>query len=373
MFYIKLLAVLSLLLPLGKSITELGRGCICSPRTPAVETAQGHFVQEANSSRIEEDFNLFLAKQSIPSAHGQPTVVVVVANKGHAELVNNLICSLNSTGITKYVLFASDSESYKFYRSTGYVGVWYEPTLFAEDTPADAIDFSKGKEHLRRWTTFNRQRAKVARYVVERGYDILFTDADVVFHRNVVPELQYKSRFVSALFLWDGPTSGRESPAKANAGFYYLRAGPSALSFLDKVLSRLDGVEAGTAEGDQTSFNRALVDRPPVASYALLDNSTYLCGHTLKRHLDWPGFHLKASKGPAKVSETEPVAVVHVNWTGSLAEKKRLLLRSGFWHLCKGLGPKKYEEHLRATGEWFDAESLARRPLKRKRAKARGR
>jgi hypothetical protein len=68
---------------------------------------------------------------------------------------------------------------------------------------------------------------------------------------------------------------------------------------------------------------------------------------------------MKLSKGPAQVSRVSQVAVVHVNWTGSLAEKKRLLLRAGFWHLCKGMGADGMEKQLKASGQWFDAEGLA--------------
>lgn len=150
----------------------------------------------------------------------------------------------------------------------------------------------------------------------------------------------------------------------ANAGFYYLRRGRAAESFLSLVLERLAEIPRGSVDDDQTVMNKVLVEKPPPMSFSLLDNSTYLCGHTLKTAVQWPGHHLKASKGPASISRDRPVAVVHVNWTGSLAEKKRLLLRGGFWHLCAGQGPEGAEADMRAAGQWYDAEALAgrRRP-----------
>ena len=137
------------------------------------------------------------------------------------------------------------------------------------------------------------------------------------------------------------------------------------------VLELLAAVKPGSDQDDQTVLNRVLVEPPPspgaALRYALLDNSTFLCGHTLKTHVRWPGHKLKESKGPAKVSRREPVAVVHVNWTGSLAEKRRLLLRAGFWHLCKGLGAAGLERQLRASGQWFEAEGLANSRKRRRK------
>lgn len=131
------------------------------------------------------------------------------------------------------------------------------------------------------------------------------------------------------------------------------------------MLRRLAEVPPGSEEDDQTVMNKVLAEAPPKLAFRLLDNSTFLCGHTLKTHVAWPGHKLKASKGPATVSQTEAVNVVHVNWTGSLAEKKRLLLRAGFWHMCHGMGSAGFEQHLRDNRQWFDAEGLAARKGKR--------
>lgn len=140
------------------------------------------------------------------------------------------------------------------------------------------------------------------------------------------------------------------------------------MNFLDAVMEQLK--RASPEDDDQTVMNKVLVRRPQLMTYSLLDNSTYLCGHTVKTAVRWPGHHLKKSKGPAAVSTDDPVAVVHVNWTGSLAEKKRLLLHSGFWHLCKGVGADAFESHLRAAGQWFDAESMAQGRKKKGKAQA---
>ena len=151
--------------------------------------------------------------------------------------------------------------------------------------------------------------------------------------------------------------------SKANAGFYYLRSGDRTRACVARVLELLAAVEPGSDQDDQTVLNRVLVEPSPspgaALRYSLLDNSTFLCGHTVKTHMRWPGHKLKESKGPAQVSSREPVAVAHVNWTGSLAEKRRLLLRAGFWHLCKGVGPAGLEQQLRDSRQWFDAEGLA--------------
>jgi len=335
------------------------------------EKQQGHSGPGAhadlNTEPSAEEAREFLQSHSLPEQQGQrrPAVLLVMANKGNRILVDNLLCSLKAVGIASYVLFAADRQSYRFFRSHGYSGAFYDSSVFPHELSPEAMEIQGGASQAQAWADLLRSRVSTVKYVVDKGFDVLFVDADVSFNRDVVLELQLLTEHVDAVFMWDGPTSGRQYPAWANAGFYYLRCTSSVLRFLGRVLQLLLEVAPGSEEDDQTIINKVLVQQPPLLSYSLLDNSTFLCGHTLKTAVKWPGHRLKASKGPAKVSHTQPVAVVHVNWTGSLAEKKRLLLHSGFWHLCKGVGLQGYEARLRAAGQWFDAESLARPRKKR--------
>eukprot|EP00192_Tetraselmis_astigmatica_P006209 CAMPEP_0117652104 /NCGR_PEP_ID=MMETSP0804-20121206/2450_1 /TAXON_ID=1074897 /ORGANISM="Tetraselmis astigmatica, Strain CCMP880" /LENGTH=448 /DNA_ID=CAMNT_0005458131 /DNA_START=203 /DNA_END=1550 /DNA_ORIENTATION=+ len=330
----------------------LGPGCLCGEDglvgEGLAEKQQGHSGPGAhadlNTEPSAEEAREFLQSHSLPEQQGQrrPAVLLVMANKGNRILVDNLLCSLKAVGIASYVLFAADRQSYRFFRSHGYSGAFYDSSVFPHELSPEAMEIQGGASQAQAWADLLRSRVSTVKYVVDKGFDVLFVDADVSFNRDVVLELQLLTEHVDAVFMWDGPTSGRQYPAWAAVGG-----------------------GASSEEDDQTIINKVLVQQPPLLSYSLLDNSTFLCGHTLKTAVKWPGHRLKASKGPAKVSHTQPVAVVHVNWTGSLAEKKRLLLHSGFWHLCKGVGLQGYEARLRAAGQWFDAESLARPRKKR--------
>lgn len=68
---------------------------------------------------MDDETRNFLHNRALGSAI-RPVVLLVMANKGNRDLVDNLLCSLHAVGIERYVLFASDEESFNFYKIHGY-------------------------------------------------------------------------------------------------------------------------------------------------------------------------------------------------------------------------------------------------------------
>ena len=143
----------------------------------------------------------FLQSRAVTGNTGRKAVVLVMANWGNRNLVDNLLCSLHAASIDKYLLFASDPQSFRLFRQHGYSGAFYDPSVFQVDLPSHALEISTGAKAVGAWSALLRARVNTVRYVLDAGLDVLFTDADVVFHRNVVPELQEATEAKDALFM----------------------------------------------------------------------------------------------------------------------------------------------------------------------------
>lgn len=97
-------------------------------------------------------------------------------------------------------------------------GAFFDPAVFGGNVlPAEALEITAGKQQAQAWAALLRARVATVHYVLQRDLDVLFVDADVVFNRDVVPELQAATESLDALFMWDGPTSGRQYPARGEA------------------------------------------------------------------------------------------------------------------------------------------------------------
>eukprot|EP00193_Tetraselmis_chui_P002733 CAMPEP_0177762980 /NCGR_PEP_ID=MMETSP0491_2-20121128/6629_1 /TAXON_ID=63592 /ORGANISM="Tetraselmis chuii, Strain PLY429" /LENGTH=247 /DNA_ID=CAMNT_0019279061 /DNA_START=183 /DNA_END=924 /DNA_ORIENTATION=- len=187
--------------------TVLGRGCLCPPGE--VPKPGRYSAGSLRLSRSLDSANGFLRDRTI----GKRAVLLVMANRGNSGLVDNLLCSLTAVGIKHYVLFASDPESYRYYHIRGYSGAFYDSTVFKHALPPEALEIQDGPEKASAWADLLRARLGAVAYVLNKGFNVLFTDADVVFNRDVTRELEGLSRKVDAVFMWDGPTSGKQYPA----------------------------------------------------------------------------------------------------------------------------------------------------------------
>lgn len=71
---------------------------------------------------------------------------------------------------------------------------------------------------------------------VRLGYDVLFQDADLVWFKS--PWEVFDDPSFDAYCMDDGARSERFSPLYANSGFYYLRANPRIVHFMQTLLFR---------------------------------------------------------------------------------------------------------------------------------------
>ena len=187
---------------LSRAPPLLGKGCICpEPREADDGKPDLRSLYIHTTTPSPEEALSFLRSRAVTGSTGRKAVVLVMANWGNRNLVDNLLCSSHDASIAKYPLFASDPESFRLFRQHGSSGAFYNPSVFQADLPPQALEISTGAKDLGAWSALLRARVNAVRYALDAGLDVLFTDADVVFHRNVIPELQKVTEAKDALFM----------------------------------------------------------------------------------------------------------------------------------------------------------------------------
>jgi hypothetical protein len=259
----------------------------------------------------------------------QNTVIVMVCNKGQANMLLNFVCSAKSRGLSleHVVIFATDAEAAAIAKSLG-LATFLDEHNFAR-LPTTSADYGG-------YTFTDMMWAKVvsAHLVSNLGYNMLFQDLDIVWHRN---PLEYFHNLRSSTenpddgewdmyFQDDGARSARFAPFAANSGFYYSRHNDRTRELFNARL--FTGNQIQRARSDQSVFD------------ALLEEQASRFGLRVKTlsEDDFPGgrYAQEASKEEYMKQlfrgEVTPW-IFHMNWTLNTKEKLKKMSQAGMWYV----------------------------------------
>jgi Nucleotide-diphospho-sugar transferase len=175
-----------------------------------------------------------IAKQ-VAAASG--TVVVMVCNAGHAELLLNFICAAHAVGVdlSSFLLFATDMET-KLLADQLQLTAYYNNKLFSAIPNGDATIEYGTKPYAR----VMMSKVYCVHLISSLGHDLFFQDVDLVPYRK-----DYIEHFIGAAkafsqfdlyFQYDHSTAPRYLPWSANSGFYYARSNVKTRYFFSVLL-----------------------------------------------------------------------------------------------------------------------------------------
>jgi hypothetical protein len=258
------------------------------------------------------------------AGEGGRTVVVMLVNFGQATLFENFVCAARSRelDLSNIVMFATDSSAAEISRSLG-VKVFDVQDAFGLLPEEAARVYGDA--------TFKRMMlAKVycVHLVLLLGYDVLFQDVDIVWHRH---PLQYfhspKLREFDMIAQDDGARSSRFAPWSFNTGLYFVRANPRTVFFFN-MFARMGDVVL-----KYRSHQGAMI--------ALINEHTSLTGLRVKiiendsadGVLFPAGYHFHRQRDFMKrmVQGKENPYLFHVSWTVSKENKLLFLKQLGEW------------------------------------------
>jgi hypothetical protein len=263
----------------------------------------------------------------------QNTVIVMVCNKGQANMLLNFVCSAKARGLSleHVVIFATDSETAAIAKSLG-LATFLDEHNFAR-LPKTSADYGG-------YTFTDMMWAKVvsAHLVSTLGYNMLFQDLDIVWHRDPLEYFHKLSGTTDVnaddgewdmYFQDDGARSARFAPFGANSGFYYARHNDRTRELFNARL--FTGNQIQRARSDQSVFD------------ALLEEQASRFGLRVKTlsEDDFPGGRYAEEKSKVEYmkqlyrGEVTPW-IFHMNWTLDTKEKLKKMSQTGLWYVRDG-------------------------------------
>lgn len=257
------------------------------------------------------------------------TIVVAVVNLGQSSLLMNFVCNARSKGldISNLFVFATDEETLRLCNAMG-LSCYYDEVNFKELPTTEARHYGDRIFANMMWA-----KVIVVQVVNFMGFDVLFQDVDVVWHKDPIPLLKHGEEYqqFDMMFQDDGARSLRYAPYCANSGFYFIRYNDRTRFFFTNVLYSGDFIVKSS------SHQQALT--------ALLAEHSSLTGlrvKTLDTH-EFPGgwnYHRRSNKTikqmvghPQGGNEKHIPTIFHMSWTANKDDKLKYLKQLGSWNL----------------------------------------
>jgi hypothetical protein len=149
------------------------------------------------------------------------SIVVLVCNQGHSELLLNFACASRTRGldVSRVLVFATDEETKNLAESVGLTAFDVKDAF--GKMPTEAANFYGDQA----FTGMMMAKIYSVHLVNTLGYDVLFQDVDIVWYKNPLSffESPEESGDFDIYFQDDGAHTDRYAPYSPNTGLYFVR------------------------------------------------------------------------------------------------------------------------------------------------------
>ena len=282
------------------------------------------------------------------AADSQNRAILAMTNFGEIDLTLNMACSLRAQGLMgQLVVIATDRKTETALHDKG-VKVFFDesiPTYF-QSFEAGAVDKAVAF-HSKSWKLLAVMKLRKIAAAVHAGFNIFFTDVDVVFQRSPMEVMQCSPTKPQMLFMWDGPSKpnkalfpdhaeGRTFPYEANGGFIWACHDAAATAMLeDAAASFVQFFSTGKCTDawwchDQYFVNQALRRaKAKGLRFDLFDKNLFVNGwvmKTLDGNMKSQGFK-HSVRDVSAIDHTKAIAV-HANFCNSKADKLFVFIKA---------------------------------------------
>jgi hypothetical protein len=295
------------------------------------------------SAEKQNDFASVLTNISVASVPGLPhtlnqllpqvadergLVVLTGTTMKYHTMLMNFVCNLRNVGVDNLLVAAFDEAVYKF----GFVrGFAIFPILV--EGPGEHANCDYGTTCFRKIT---KQKSQAVLNILRKGYHVLWTDMDVVWLQNPIPDLW---SYGPATFLVQSNEPSTAAPSNSNlrinSGFYLARADDSTIAAFDLITRHA----LTTDKSEQPSFYIVLCGdkgQHRVGSDACLEPTTGLRTEFLPRDRYPNGAYMGFWDETTKAAALADLFILHNNWITGLDNKFERLHRRNMWYLGDG-------------------------------------
>jgi hypothetical protein len=148
------------------------------------------------------------------------SIVVLVCNQGHSELLLNFACASRNRGldVSKVLVFATDTATKELAESVGLSAFDVGDAFGKMPTVAAAFYGDQA------FTGMMMAKVYSVHLINTLGYDLLFQDVDIVWYKNPLSFFESpESGDFDIYFQDDGAHTARYAPYSPNTGLYFVR------------------------------------------------------------------------------------------------------------------------------------------------------
>ena len=290
--------------------------------------------------------------KSVASKNSHNTIIVMVCNYGHSEMMMNFVCNAHAKGketqeaLQSVLIFATDIETHKLAQGLG-ISSFYSPAVFG-DVPAEAAD-EYGDS---RYSRIMMSKVYCVHLISQLGYDLIFQDVDIVWYKDPIPffhsEVPDKNNVSvmewDMIFQDDGARSLFFAPYSANTGFYFARNNKLTTYFFNQMLMLGDSILS--IGSHQSALIILLVEQASLHGLRIKTwnrmKDEFPGGHTYHSRNDYmkklilnknstDGRGLIETVGD-KIDGVDPY-IFHMSWTLNKDNKLKFFQQFGEWYL----------------------------------------
>lgn len=269
-------------------------------------------------------------------------VVALVVNYAYRHLALNFVCNLNRLGIENYLIFSLDVFAFEFF-----IRNKVNTFMFTEgEIPDDLGSFRylRDKEDsfgTKAFVETSRRKSFHVLKVLELGYSVMFSDVDVAWVRNPLPQVLKKHADI--VIQSDLSSLHKDKPRNynINSGLYLARSNHRTITAFHAILKYSRAIR----RSEQKAFNCVLCGGfKDVTSGPGLrvgrTNCIYTPHGTTVATLaleEFPnGSNPQLWIPTTNISKIHPcIVAIHANYTFGREAKIRRLKKIGFWFISQ--------------------------------------
>jgi len=184
--------------------------------------------------------------ESVASHNAHNTIIVVVCNFIHSELLINFVCNAHakgletSTALKSILVFATDIETHQLAQSLGLTS-FYSKAVFGVNSQQEIAG-----DHGNMATVY------CIHLISQLGYDFLFQDVNVVWYKDPLSwfnseKPDHPVKKWDMIYQDEGGRSVFSAPYSGDTGFYFVRNNQKTLYFFNQLLMMGDLISSITS------------------------------------------------------------------------------------------------------------------------------
>eukprot|EP00043_Microstomoeca_roanoka_P014979 m.149237 g.149237 ORF g.149237 m.149237 type:complete len:754 (-) comp16155_c1_seq1:177-2438(-) len=309
----------------------------------------------------------FTLKDLLPIVARNKHVILSGVSYIYRDVVMNFVCNLRRLGIyDQLILAAFDEEMYRFGFRMGLPIFYYQSDDLAG---LSSRDLEYGSDAFKKVT---KLKSQVVLQILQMGYDVTWTDTDIVWFQNPIPKLAaMASDFaVQSNAPWPAEKVAN-GPLRINSGFYRVRSTPVTIAAMQQIVAHAASstmteqpsfyiILCGGKEGANVVGDNKCHYRPPadmMESTVGGNDNTLLEVEFLDRTL-YPNGNVGGYWDYPDVRKVNPdIVILHNNWIKGLRAKTQRLVERKLWFFDREKEICAYEPQPEFVFNWsVDAE-----------------